>query len=630
MVNIYKMSLVVCSNKESDATVVGRDQSIFKPYSFRNALSSTMILPKNCQVALESVKYNLDGTISLSGRSRIMYFYYGETLASTEDMDHSTAVPIRVPLVELAQDQVLELTFTELVQKIQDQLNKYVFHPNLRDLVTCSVLRDGTTDELEGIQIDFGQYSATDSTVPTVAKEFGNPDFSVVNTFGTYISNGGWSYGNGSFITSGSSIDNDLPAVALLSDKPISLNEGELIVDFSNANAANQDWRVGLSRYVNFDLDYDDPGRGFWPDYMTDAGSLQDQGPQPGTSIQNLMFADFLVCRTGNLLQVCHTAVDSDLSPDPTWLDIDITGGAVGANYNLATNSANYTKVKFKCRGQEIKIFMLEADDTEHVLYVYASGNTDFENLKPINQSCWTMYPVLSIDRTAAVNGHKLIVETFIGCENITNHNITDVNNSWFQSVSNGADHHGSRELEQRPWNDERAVPGKATYNVQAGINGSGAIELPVKLITQPSITYEPTPGANAKDLLGFPVAIMSGTYLASPAAANTLRISSTKIPTLLSTKTMFVRLENFTQNCVNARMGNRSKIIAHLPRFDGQVETGRIFHQPTERVYLDLNNSEPLRVNSFDISFCYTNEQYATNLTGQAVVVLHFRSKGS
>ena len=122
----------------------------------------------------------------------------------------------------------------------------------------------------------------------------------------------------------------------------------------------------------------------------------------------------------------------------------------------------------------------------------------------------------------------------------------------------------------------------------------------------------------------------MSGTYLAAPAAANTLRISSTKIPTLLSTKTMFVRLENFTQNCVNARMGNRSKIIAHLPRFDGQVETGRIFHQPTERVYLDLNNSEPLRVNSFDISFCYTNEQYATNLTGQAVVVLHFRSKGS
>ena len=92
----------------------------------------------------------------------------------------------------------------------------------------------------------------------------------------------------------------------------------------------------------------------------------------------------------------------------------------------------------------------------------------------------------------------------------------------------------------------------------------------------------------------------------------------------------MFVRLENFTQNCINSLQGNRSKIIAHLPRFDGQIETGRIFHSPAERVYLDLNNSEPLRVNSFDISFCYTNEQYATNLTGQSVVVLHFKQKDS
>ena len=173
MVNIYKMSLIVCSNKESDATIVGKDQSIFKPYSFRNALSSTMILPKNCQVALESVKYNLDGTIALSGRSQIMYFYYGETLTAGQDMDHSTAVPIRIPLVELAKDQVIELTLTELVQKIQAQLNKFVFHPNLRDLVSCSVLRDGTTDELEGIQIDFAQYSATDSVIPVSTKEFG-------------------------------------------------------------------------------------------------------------------------------------------------------------------------------------------------------------------------------------------------------------------------------------------------------------------------------------------------------------------------------------------------------------------------------------------------------------------------
>ena len=180
-------------------------------------------------------------------------------------------------------------------------------------------------------------------------------------------------------------------------------------------------------------------------------------------------------------------------------------------------------------------------------------------------------------------NGNKLVVETFTGCENISSHNILDDNNSWYQSVESYYLNVGQAEsLETRPWNDEGED--KELFNIQAGINASAAIELDLKLITQPSIQYTPTPQANVKNLLGFPVAIMTGQYILDP--TNTLRIASSKIPELTSSKTMFVRLENFTQNCVNARMGNRSKIIAHLPRFDGQVETGRIFHQPTN-VYI-------------------------------------------
>ena len=620
------MSLVVCSNQESDATTVGRDQSIFKPYSFRNALSSTMTLPKNCQVALESVKYNLDGTIALSGNSRIMYFYFGEDvdnvnpLLDETHMDYSTAYPIRIPLVELAKDQVIELTFTDLVQKIQEQLNKFVFHPNLRDLVSCSVLRDGTTDELQGIQIDFGQYSGTTSTVPTTTKEFGNPVFIGENP--------GWTYENGSFTTNGDSIDNDLPAVALLSNKPISLNDGELVVDFSSANDADIDWRVGLSRYVDKEGDVLD-NTTFFPIYMSDIGSREGEGPQPGARKgADLMFADYLVCRVGETLKVCHMSVNSSYENKPTWLDVVMGNSDVPGDYNLSTNASSFTKVKFECSGQQIKISMLEADNTAHVLYDYDSTYEDNEILKPINQSCWTMYPVLSIFRDDTTNGQSLVVEDFIGCDNISNHNIEDVNNSWFQSVASQGEPYGNTgaalELETRPWNDEQKD--KATYNTQIEINGSGAIDLIPSLITQPSIIYTPTPQANVKGLLGFPVGKMDGVYIASP--SSTTRIESSKAPELLSSKTMFVRLENFTQECANARQGNRSKIIAHLPRFDGQVETGRIFHQPNERVYLDLNNSEPLKVNSFDISFCYTNEQYATNLTGQSVVVLHFKEK--
>ena len=53
------MSLVIASNQDSDKTTTTTSQSIFKPYSFRNALSSTMSLPKNAQIALKSAKFNL-------------------------------------------------------------------------------------------------------------------------------------------------------------------------------------------------------------------------------------------------------------------------------------------------------------------------------------------------------------------------------------------------------------------------------------------------------------------------------------------------------------------------------------------------------------------------------------------
>ena len=60
------MSLVICSNLETDADIASRESSIYKPYNFRNALSSNIMLPKDCQVALQSCKFNLDIYLILS------------------------------------------------------------------------------------------------------------------------------------------------------------------------------------------------------------------------------------------------------------------------------------------------------------------------------------------------------------------------------------------------------------------------------------------------------------------------------------------------------------------------------------------------------------------------------------
>ena len=78
----------------------------------------------------------------------------------------------------------------------------------------------------------------------------------------------------------------------------------------------------------------------------------------------------------------------------------------------------------------------------------------------------------------------------------------------------------------------------------------------------------------------------------------------------------------------MNAFKGSQSQIIAHLPRFDGQAETGRLYYEPSEIMWLDLDNAQELKVSSFDISMVYVNEQFCKSLTGQTIVVLAFRKK--
>ena len=72
------MSLVICSNLETDANINARESSIYKPYNFRNSLSSNLKIPKNAQIALQSCKINLDGTITIGQEARQFFYYFGQ------------------------------------------------------------------------------------------------------------------------------------------------------------------------------------------------------------------------------------------------------------------------------------------------------------------------------------------------------------------------------------------------------------------------------------------------------------------------------------------------------------------------------------------------------------------------
>ena len=76
------MSLVICSNNANEQDpMLGTDGSIFKPWSFRNDMSSTMTLPADCQVALQSAKIQMDGSVVLGEKaSRIFYWSHSSKI----------------------------------------------------------------------------------------------------------------------------------------------------------------------------------------------------------------------------------------------------------------------------------------------------------------------------------------------------------------------------------------------------------------------------------------------------------------------------------------------------------------------------------------------------------------------
>ena len=624
------MSLVVCSNQDENRRSTqsgGTTQSIFKPYSFRNGLSSTYKIPPNSQVALQSAKYTLDGRLPLTSNSNVLYQYYGEDLADDEDINQkSTACPIRTPIFEGKYNDIIEVTPEQVARELKSTMNENIFHPQLRDLVDVNVKRDGTSNEFQGFTIDYDYFDDANNTIPGASEIESQVSVSGIN-------DDEFTWDGTTFETAEST--SGMPSVGILTGKPISLHNGSFVVDFNDPNTAGLEWAVGLSRYVNTNRDNGEspdlraPSYYFFP---TDIGG-QLEAPEED------YFFDYVVCRDSEgILKVYHNAYDSTniteyLNGTTGTASRELVYGQddIDADYDIDTNSEGYHKVRFTMVGQQIKIELLDTDGLNPaVLYEYNSERTNEQQLSAVSQAKWSMYPLLYVESDSDTFGNSLVVEQYTAATNVTT-TITSLKNSWFNSVE-GTEYEGlALELETRDWNDQTVSP-RVDFLTYAGILGGAnqVINLENYLIMAPSDVFKPSGDANTEKILGFEGASPTNSYVYGSGSDPHTRRTFTSIstPSFLATKSMFIRLDNFTQSSVNALMGNKSSIIAHLPRFDGQVETGRLYHEPKNLIFLDLNNSNELNLSSFDISFVYSNEQFVESLTGTSVVVLYFRQK--
>lgn len=625
------MSLVVCANQEQDGSTIRNNQSVYSAYSFRNTLSSTYKIPKNAQVALQSCKVNVDGRVVFSKNNHRFYHFIGQKLnrdgETAPQIDDVTSSPVIVPIISESEQSgdVLELSLNDFANHMTDRLQATTYHPNFKGKGSVDVLRNASSLDFLGFKISYDQNSSNENvnSIPS------NDTFE--NVFNDlYDDDDTFSYTGGVFQRTNG--DRKLPAIAISPDKPLSLNEGVFTVNISGtsgrANASGVPWFVGLSRYNNTNT----PAGFYAPTYGLDG----TQNPSLHNNLKNSAFADFCVYRgkeSDGRLHVAHAIMDDDgilKMRNIDYWDGNDTSYFNGSGGPTDLDGVDYTDVRFTATGEKMKLEIYDAKNKAwRVVTDYSATSDQGTQFKPINQACWCLHPVLGVFRLAGALNSTLQITNFDTppLADISGYDPKKVESGgWFENLTlQGTSHIQCYELEQRSWN-KTAFPDAAPTYTYIGLNGSGAVDYDPVLILDPSDIYTGTPGANARQLLGFNNGIVDTSI-----ETGSLKVfSSDFAPSLTSSMAMFVRLNNFGQNVVNAFSGNQSKILAHLPRFDNSQTTGRLYFEPQNMTFIDLNNPSEMNINEFDISFNYINEQYATVLTGQSIVCLYFRAKPS
>jgi hypothetical protein len=613
------MSLVICSNQfQANERTSNNNQA----YTFKNNLSSQMKIAPNSEVAVQSVKINKDGTITIKP-SDIFYIYQGGLVGTGKtftSMDLSNGHTVRARINNT--NNIEYVSIDEFRRRLQATLNRSIFNLAFSKLSTVEIKRD-VDNVFQGFNFKFTQKSSLDTanTIPS--------DSSAVTTFNGF--NSYWGYTAGAFTSSGLTTVNQEKRCAILTQLPLGNVGGKFKVTFYNASTTGTSWAVGLrrSRYNN------DGKTGIHPEYFD---------PNGDPFLANGQFYDYVVGAFQNakgsnrFLRVYQSCLkdgvthgdDAMAENQPiTMREIEYYGAHnadFASVYDMSTNfgaGESYEFVQFELLGDQMNLVIggSEVSTANLVNPTTLVGSTKENVFKPMSLTTQLLYPQLWLEK----QNKQMNVTTFNGR---TGYTFANPDTDWWAKMeSKGLTERLCKEVDTRYW----ANLGDASLYTYVKPNGSGAFAEtdypPVIIVSPDTVDYIKTDDANSEQLLGFDGrdVIEKGTY-----AAPTYTITNNSLPQLQSRGSAFIRLNNFTQQSFNAGKGGLSKILYHIPRFDnsGNQTGSDLFFEPAEKTYVALNNPNELNINSFDIDIVTENEVFAEDLVGKTIVVLHFRKQ--
>jgi hypothetical protein len=631
------MSLILTSNTTAnDSGNSPNNSGLNLPYSYHNYLSNALQLPADSEVAVQSVKINKEGSITVNRANNQYYIYIGDTQEDSapngNTIEWTTSTPFHTYISnnQMAPRSV-NMGTNQLAEEIAASMNRGVFHPNLlkSDINTsgcqCNPRRNASNLTYTGWDIMFN-ISTNNATDQKAIAEFEH----ALNA--PRYQAGVWD--DSLFtITNTATAEQDMCEM-IGTGVPISQTNGTFKVSYAEAGGL---WQVGLTRFLD-----------------TETETYAQQNPQY-SAYQDRTHFDW-VCRSEwdasaskyylHVYHYCRTNDTCDL------VEFDYTG--VVALIETFDQSASYSagtisEIEWTVSNEQITLYVVS--DNEMTKYTLANGQNavKIENLKPTCSTTKFLYPKVRMRDNGAIM--KILEYKGVNITDFVygdNRQRPDWNRTidpdltpndmdwWCKIMMADQDMEYGWPIDSRYMfdmdDDDDGPDGDGTYT-QLALNASGGINASIVMILKEDISigdhyaFTPTPGANAQALLGFKNIPILSIPSTSIEAGNKISYLSAETPIMVSTNSVFVRLDNYSQLSFNAQTGSPSKILYHLPRFTNSGEEfGGLYFEPTERTYVKLNNPNVISINDFSLSLCNPDETLSTNLTGKTIIMLHFR----
>lgn len=623
---------IICANE------IGSDDTgsnFSSAFSFTNYLTDTLTLPPNAEVAVQSVKINKNGTITLSG-GKSWGFYFGEPIADEASASLTTsAVKRMTPQIPIGTYFPRNLTIP-----LNQVFNNHFGHPELYNESTVNLKTD-SEGVFEGWKILFKQAVPHDTT-----NQFHSGTLNVRNAWRSGHPGAGLVYESTTHnlralggVVGG--VSQNAYNIADIIDAPVALNNGRVEFNCSECRSGGtgggvSSFSVGFSRSL---------ANRHYPRYYSEDDSESHE-------VKHL-FDDFSVraiqvaAGSARYIRVFHSIKNDDNtitmkevkyyenSNNPwhyTYTEfLAGTRPHPGINWsNTKSSGSSVRDIRFNFNNEQVNV-QIYAEDTDGAgtaAYVdlVKFDLADIEKnqkFKPICDSCRMLYPRVWINRTGAkIHLHNGRLRSTTP-QSFTAAQYGTPAVDFFARAEADNDLNQVLDLDTRFYNDydddEDYTP--------LGIVDDLADTYIFKLVIGPDDVYKPSEYANAFSLLGWPEATGAIDGTAEEGGTGTEFLSN-NTPPLQSNTSIFVALRNVRVKTYNANMKTRSQILYQLPRFDnsGSQQGTGLYFEPHERLYISCNNPDPLTINAFEINMLNENETYAEDLTGRTVVCLHFR----